>query len=308
LVPLLLALVRGGEKMASYAAWVRLHPETRKIATASEPTLRHIVGLLPLSLRFRLLHPQVALATDEFAVPVRWLDYQGTASTIEIRAQRPAPPDDDDRVPVPANWPLRFGLHVFGLAVSSFILGGFFGAARSAVERDVVSWSEFGRDGRRYWLRLFLFLAVMAVLYGWAPLAFMRHRPGEHFHGPLWLWQAYALPIVSFFLALTWCAIVSDDTGLWQALRRSVVTVGRFAAGGVCLLLLLSLARLLLRLPVEVTDVLVSVKYGFRLHTPLLDRPAIMLRPIVSALVGTWFCLTALHWYRGARAKIEVSP
>jgi hypothetical protein len=306
LVPLFLALVTGGERAASLAAFMRLFPDTGQTATAYELELRDIVQVVPPALRSRLLNPRAALAADEFAVPVPWLDYKGTASSIEIGAQQTARPDDDRRVPVPANWPLRFGLYLFGLAVSSFILGGFFGAARSAVERDVVAWPAFGRDGRRYWLRLFLLLAIVTALYR-APSLMIAER---------WSWpesiilarlHAFAITIVSFFLALTWCAVVTEDASFREALRRSVVTVARFAAVGVCLLVVLSLVRLLLRVPVEVADVLLLMKHGAHQYTPLAYLPAIMLRPIVAALVGTWFCLTALHWYRAARAKIEVT-
>ncbi len=306
-VPLLLALVKGGEKMAWWAAYGRLFPETRQTATSNDLELRDIVNLLPWSLRLRLLHPQVALAAEQVAVPVPWLDYQGTASSIEIGAQRPARPGEDAPARVPANWPLRFGLYLFGLAVSSFILGGFFGAARSAVERDAVAWLDFGRDGRRYWLRLFLLLAIVTALYR-APSLMIVERWSSPESTILARLHFFAITIVSFFLALTWCAIVSDDVGLGRALRRSVVTVGRWAAVGVCLLLLLSLVRLLLLLPVEVAEALLLMKYGAYQYMPLLHLPATMLRPIVAALVGTWFCLTALHWYRAARAKTEAGP
>jgi hypothetical protein len=303
-VPLLVALYQGGDRMAPWTAWVRVFPDTGQTATANELELRDIVQTVAWILRSRLLNPRAALAADELAVPVPWLDYQGTASSIEIGAQRHAPPDDDERPPVPANWPLRFGLYLFGLAVSSLILGGFFGAARSAVERDVVAWLDFGRDGRRYWLRLFLLLAIVTALYR-APSLMIVER---------WSWPesiilarlySFAITIVSFFLALTWCAIVTEDARFAEALRRSVVTVARFAAVGVCLLLLLSLLRLLIRLPIDVAHVLLSVKYQYSL---LVYLPAGMLRPMVSALLGAWFSLTALHWYRAARAKMAASP
>ncbi len=315
LVPVLFALVRGAERMDAQAAWARASGQTQQPVTVNRVLLSDVVEWVPAQLLNYLLRPTATLAAQHFAAPILWLDYQHTAAAIRMNARQRTRPDDALLLWMHSLLP--FGLHVFGLAVSGFVLGGFFGQARRMVDRDTFSWSEFGRDGRRYWLRLFLLLAIFVLLGTglWTLLDVLELlHPGMSLAGHRF-WSGFvsygslvAVSIVPFFLALTWCAIVSDDAGLGQALRRSVVTVGRFASVGVCLLLLLTVVRLLLLLPVEAADVLLVMKYSSYHSHLLLFLPATMLRPIVSALVGAWFCLTALHWYRAARAKIEASP
>ena len=306
LVPLLLALFHGSQSALMRAAVAPALGDTQQPATANQLEFSDIIEWLPIELRRRLLRPDTVLATDTFAFPVPWVSYEDTATAIEIKAHRATRPDDS-LSSWQLNWPLRIGLYVFGLAMGSFILGGFYGTARKAVEQGAFTWSDFGRDGRRYWLRFLLLGALVGLLHGWPLRVYLR--TGQFRGVPLayLLWgihAVYLLPIIAFFLALAWCAIVTEDDSVWQPLRRSVVTVGRSAAVGVCLLLLLSLVRLLLLLPIEVADSLIVMKYDrYYAYLPLF-LPATILRAIASALVGTWFALTALHWYRGARAKM----
>ncbi|GAG09805.1 unnamed protein product, partial [marine sediment metagenome] len=255
-------------------------------------------GLWPV-LRDRLHRSGPLLATPEFAAPIFWLNFQATATAIEIEAHRATRPDDEPPRSVLPNWPLRIAFYLLGLAVSGLVLGGFYGTARRAVERDAFTWSDFGRDGRRYWLRFFLFGVIVTALAFWPrPVTSAWYAPGPDFR------PVPGLAIVGFFLALTWCAIVTEDIGLWHALQRSVVTVGRCAATGLCLLLLLTLARFLLLLPVEVGDTVLVLAYDSYRFTPLMYLPAIILRSTLLAVLSVWFSLTALHWYGDARVKI----
>lgn len=302
-VPLLVALYESCEMTAYRAVSSRPPANTSRSVSSHELERRDAGERLSVYLRSMLLHPSASLATATFAVPFPWLSFQPTVMAIEASKE---PATSTACHPESAGGRLKLllplGLYLLGPVVSGFLLAGFFSQARSAMTRDTFTWSDFGRDGRRYWLRLFLLLALFSLLYAYDLSDLRRLLPS------LKLWNAGAAYVVRFFLALTWCAIVVDDAGFGQALGRSIVTVARAVGVGVCLLLLLSLVRKFLSLAVGLAATLLYTRRDVSLGNLSLYLSLTLIQGLVFVLVATWFSLTALHWYRAARAKIEGSP
>jgi len=303
-VPLLLALFQGYEGKMFHDVVNRPRLEAMRVHL---PQQRDLGEWLSGYLRSIREHPLYTLQTPTFAIPCPRLNLRGTVKVIETSRQVDAcEAHRREMAGERASPPLHLGLYLLGPALSAFLLGGFFGQARRAVADDTFTWAEFVGDGRRYWFRLFLLLAGFCLLYAWRDFrrlvpALEQANAGEAYYMP-------TLSAIWFFLALAWCAIVVDDARFGQALRRSVVTVARAAGVGVCLLLLLSLARRLLHLPIGVGVELLRIRQQLPPWGLSHSLPAIVLGALVFALVATWFSLTALHWYRAARAKMAASP
>lgn len=303
LIPLLIMLLGTYDTaMGRYALTHYLAQQESFADTQRSATPIHIpVGRI---LRLKLASHRTMAAVSELAGPLHYMTLQGTATILAL--SRPKEESlGEDRVPFQPAPALEIVFFLFGFAVSSFALGGFFGMVRQVGEEGSLSWRGFETNARRFWARFFLFQTVALVLLRWPGL-----WPWVAADSP-WLanlshaWGMWVAPAAAFFMALTWYAIITEDAGLWTALVRSAQTVGRHFVTGLCLLLTISLARFALLVPVEVSEAVLITRYGADdySYVSLLGLPTLFLGRGVSAAVGVWFCLAAFLWYRDARLR-----
>jgi len=188
--------------------------------------------------------------------------------------------------------------------VNALVRGGYFGLLVEAASTDKANAACFARSAARFFLRFWLLLALLAVAYltffsilfpvlgasdvGWALL-----------RGAGWLMVAGV-----FLLMLVSSALVWEDSSLWTAVGRSVITVVRD----------LAVALPLFVVAVAAENVFAWLFQWVRSWTWQQPEPAGFMpwsnvltdagQRCVLALVGAWLAVAIVLWYRDASARL----
>jgi hypothetical protein len=177
------------------------------------------------------------------------------------------------------------------LPLAALVLAGYYGIVGLAVTEGVAPWPRFWTCLRRYFLRFWLFAALLALFVN-ALLPIAPRMFGSAW--VLWTWACLTL-IVEFVTALTLVAIVVDDAGLLAALRSGVRVVVRDLP--VALLLLAGWVVVLALFAVLRHWAGVTVAGSLHLYSTL----QVATMNALLAAVGAWFLIVSFVWYRDRR-------
>lgn len=220
------------------------------------------------------------------ATQLLWAAAYGSAGKV-------TPPDPDHPYGRPqglAGLHMLLSLFVTGLLpmiLSCFISAGYLATARSTITDDMPRWPAFFTEGRRFYVRLVLFMIIwFAAVMPAMVIATLR---GVVSIG------VYATFPVFFLVTLTQFSIVADDIGVFAGIRRSVTTV----ASNLPVALPLILGTGVLN---WAASLLGPWRLGYQTGQSFMADPfALLPRDVLSQClvlaIGAWFTLAAFLWY-----------